>query len=95
MKRINKKVQEEYFKDIIDGKKRFEVRLGDFEGVPGDVLFLQEQKQGTDELTGREIECEMLYKFNTKNVEQFYSKEDIEKHGLAILAIRKKFDFKE
>jgi len=56
-------------------------------------LVLKEQEN--DELTGREIECEVLYEFNTKDIERFYKKEDIEKHGLAILAIRKKFDFKE
>jgi hypothetical protein len=33
----------------------------------------------------------VLYKFNTKDIEKFYSKEDIEKYGLVILAIRKKF----
>ena len=79
----------------IDGRKRFEVRLADFDCEPGDILVLKEQKPGSDELTGREIECEVLYEFNTKDVEKFYKKEEIEKHGLAILAIRKKFEFKE
>lgn len=40
------------------------------------------------ELTGRQIECEVLYKFNTKEMERFHSKEEIEKYGLVILAIR-------
>jgi len=95
MKRVEKKVQKEYFDAIIDGRKRFEVRLADFDCEPGDILVLKEQKQGSEELTGREIECEVLYEFNTKDVEKFYKKEEIEKHGLAILAIRKKFEFKE
>jgi len=91
--KVTKKVQQKYFEDLADGKKRFEVRLGDFKCKPGDTLVLQEQKQGTSELTGREIDCEVLYKFNTKDVEKFYKKEDIEKHGLVILAVRKKHDF--
>lgn len=90
--KIKKKVQSKYFKDILDGKKRFEVRLADFKCKPGDDIVLLEQKDKT--LTGRKIECELLYKLNTKEVEKFYKKEDIEKYGLLILAIRKKFKFK-
>ena len=89
--KIVKKVQEKYFKDIIDGKKRFEVRLADFKCKPGDTLVLHEQKQGTNKLTGRKLEMELLYKLNTKAVEKFYSKKDIEKYGLLILAVRRKY----
>ena len=55
--KIEKKVQHKYFEAVFEGKKRFEVRLADFDCEPGDVLLLQEQKQGNDELTGRELEC--------------------------------------
>ena len=89
--KIKKKVQEKYFKDIIDGKKRFEVRLADFKCELGDTLVLSEEKQGTKELTGRKVDLELLYKLNTKAVEKFYSKKDIEKYGLLILAVRKKY----
>jgi ASC-1-like (ASCH) protein len=92
--RIEKGVQQKYFEDVLEGRKGFEVRLGDFEGKPGDTLVLKEQKPGSKEFTGRTIECELLYKFNTKEVEKFYTKEEIEKYGLAILAIRKKFNYK-
>ncbi|MBN1645074.1 DUF3850 domain-containing protein [Candidatus Woesearchaeota archaeon] len=91
--KIYKKVQQEYFKSIIEGRKRFEVRLADFKCFPGDILILQEQKQGTDELTGREIKCEVLYNFNTKGMEKFHTREEIEKHGFVVLSIRKKFEF--
>lgn len=91
---IKKKVQQEYFEAVIEGKKRFEVRLADFKCKPGDILVLREQKQGTRKLTGREIECEVLYKFNTKDLEEFHTKEEIEKYGFVILAIRKKLKFK-
>ena len=91
--KIEKKVQQEYFENVTEGKKRFEVRLADFKCKSGDTLVLKEQKQGTKELTGRKIECEILYKFNTKNMDKFHTKEEIEKYGFAILAIRKKFKF--
>jgi ASC-1-like (ASCH) protein len=91
---IRKKVQGKYFKAVADGRKRFEVRLADFKCKPGDVLILEEQKGNTKNLTGRKMECEVLYKFNTKDIEKFYSKKDIKKHGLVILTIREKFRFK-
>ena len=89
--KIEKKVQQEYFEAVVEGKKRFEVRLADFKCKPGDVLVLKEQKQKTKKLTGRKMECEVLYNFNTKEMEKFYTKEDIDKHGFVVLAIRKKF----
>jgi len=91
--KIVKKVQQKYFKAVVDGRKRFEVRLADFTCKPGDSLVLQEQEQGTEKLTGRKIECEVLYKFNTKDMEKFHKKEEIDKHGLVVLAIRKKYSF--
>ncbi len=93
--RIEKKVQQEYFEAITEGKKRFEVRLADFKSKPGDTLVLKEQKQGTHELTGRKAEFEVLYKFNTKEMEKFHTREEIEKYGFVVLAVRKKFKFKQ
>jgi len=90
--RIEKKVQQKYFEAVMEGKKRFEVRLADFKCNPGDILVLKEQKQGTKKLTGRKIECEVLYKFNTKEMERFHTKKEINKYGFVILAIRKKFN---
>jgi len=88
---IKKKVKEKYFNAVIDGRKRFEVRLADFKCKEGDTLLLQEQEKNGNNLTGREINCEVLYKFNTKEIEKFYSKKDIDKNGLVILAIRRKY----
>lgn len=88
---IEKRVQQKYFEAVLEGRKRFEVRLADFKCKFGDTLVLKEEKQGTKKLTGREIRCEVLYKFNTKDIEKFYTKKEIDKYGLAILAIRKKF----
>jgi ASC-1-like (ASCH) protein len=93
MKKIIKGVQTKYFKAVTEGRKRFEVRLADFKCRPGDTLILQEQKSGSDELTGNKIECEVLYKYNTKELEKFYSKKDIDKHGLVIMAIRRRYRF--
>ena len=87
---IRKKVQEEYFEAVKQGKKRFEVRLADFKCEEGDTLILTEQKQGTNIITGRELELEVLYKFNIKDMEKFHNKKDIEKYGFVILSIKRK-----
>jgi len=92
--KIEKKVQSKYFKAVQEGRKQFEVRLADFRCKPGDVLVLKEQKEGTRKLTGKRLECEVLYKFNTKKMEKFHKKTDIDKYGFLVLAIRKKFRFK-
>lgn len=92
--KIKKNVQQKYFEAIIDGRKRFEVRLADFKCKSGDTIVLVEQKDKTKNITGRKVECEVLYKLNTKELNKFYKKKDIEKYGLLILAVRKKFKFK-
>jgi ASC-1-like (ASCH) protein len=89
--RIEKKVQSKYFNSVLCGRKQFEVRLADFKCKSGDTLILKEQKLNSKELTGRTLQCEILYKLNTKNVEKFYSKKDIEKYGLIIFSIRRKY----
>lgn len=91
---IKKKVQQKYFEAIVDGRKRFEVRLADFKCKLGDTLVLLEQKNGTKQKSGRKVECEVLYKLNTKELSKFYSKKEIDKYGLLVLAVRRKFKFK-
>lgn len=92
--RIEKRVRSKYFKDVLEGRKGFEVRLADFRCKPGDVLVLKEQDISGNRLTGRKIECEVLYKFNTKNMLKFHTKKEIDKHGLVVLAIRRKYRFR-
>ena len=87
---IRKKVKQKYFQAVEEGRKRFEVRLTDFKSKPGDTLILEEQGEKTKKLTGKKIECEVLYVFNIKDVEKFYRKEDLDKYGLVVLSYKKK-----
>ena len=95
MAKIVKKVQNNFFEEVLDDKKRFEMRLADFKCKPGDTLVLKEQKQGTKELTGRQRDFEILSVINTKDIEKFHTKEEIEKYGFVFLSIRKKYNHKD
>jgi len=92
--KIFKKVQHEYFEAVLEGRKQFEIRLADFKYRPGDTLILLEQNQGTKELSGRKLECEILFTINTKIAEKFWTKKKIDKYGLVVLSLRRKFRFK-
>ncbi len=85
--KINKKTWPESFERILTGDKTYEVRLADFKVKPGDVLVLREWDPKTKEYTGRVIEKKVTYVLKTKDV-KFWRKEDIEKHGLQILAFK-------
>ena len=93
--KIFKKVQHEYFEAVLEGRKQFEIRLADFKYRPGDTLILLEQNQGTKELSGRKLECEILFTINTKIAEKFWTKKKIDKYGLVVLSLRRKFRFKQ
>ncbi|OGZ17982.1 MAG: hypothetical protein A2V72_00615 [Candidatus Nealsonbacteria bacterium RBG_13_37_56] len=84
MKTIKKKIWTEYFELIESGKKRFELRLADFDIKEGDILILQEWNPDTKEYTGRKIEKKIDYimKFN---LDDFGQKEEIEKRGLYMI----------
>jgi len=85
MSKIEKKVWPEYFQKIVDGVKKYELRLADFAVKEGDTLILKEWDPKTKEYTGREISKKVTYVLKTKGV-TFWSQEDIDKYGLQILA---------
>ena len=81
---IKKKVWPEYFQKILDGKKKYELRLADFECKEGDVLVLEEWDPETKEYTGRSIKKKVSYVGKTKGI-TFWPKEEIEKYGFQII----------
>ena len=84
MATIHKKVWKEYFEKIISGKKKFELRLADFEVNEGDTLALEEWDNDNREYTGRKIERTVTYIIKTKDV-SFWSQDDIDKYGFQII----------
>jgi hypothetical protein len=81
---IHKKVWSEYFEKIISGKKKFELRLGDFEVNEGDILVLEEWDNNKKEYTGRKIEVIATYILKTKS-QAFWPKEEVDKYGFQII----------
>ena len=87
MQRIEKKVWPEYFQKIIDGDKKYELRLADFECQSGDMLVLKEWDPAIKEYTGREIEKEITFVFKTK-YQTFWPQAEVDKHGFQIIAFK-------
>ena len=84
MATIRKKVWPEYFEEILAGKKKFELRLADFEVREGDTLVLEEWNPNAKEYTGRKAEAIATYVLKTKGV-SFWPREEIEKYGFQII----------
>lgn len=88
-KRISKKVLPEYFQDILDGKKKYELRLNDFDIEPGDTLVLEEYTSAdhaTRQATGRVLEKQVTYLRKFKLQDLWFSEEDIKQKGFQIIS---------
>ena len=86
MMKIEKKTWPEAFQRILDGDKKFELRLADWECKEGDMLVLKEWNPETKEYTGREVEKEVTYVVRTKDMPDYFTKEDVEKYGFQIIS---------
>lgn len=86
---IRKKLWKEYFDQVASGKKKYELRLNDFEIAEGDQLVLREWDKDRGEYTGREIEKRVtrVNKFKLQDLYAFWSKEDLEEKGIQIISI--------
>lgn len=90
MKRVEKKTWPEYFQEIFNGKKNFELRLNDFDLEEGDILVLKEWDPNTKSYTGRELEKEVSFvgKWTIDELTVFWPREDIEHKGLQIISLK-------
>ena len=84
---IKKKVWPVYFEAIFSGKKKYELRLNDFEVNEGDVLLLEEWDPETQSYTERTIEKKVTY-VGTFQIDQLFWPEDqIKEKGLQIISL--------
>jgi hypothetical protein len=83
--RIKKKVWPEFFQQILEGEKKFELRLADFRCSPGDILVLEEWDPKASKYTGRHLEKEVTSVLRTKDI-TFWPEDEIAEHGLQIIS---------
>lgn len=86
---IKKKIWPEYFEAVKNGKKRFELRLNDFDVEEGDTLVLEEWDPKTENYTGRIIEKKVSYvgRWKLEDLSVFWPIEEINKKGLQIISL--------
>lgn len=89
MARVEKKLWSEYFDQVASGKKKYELRLNDFDVTEGDAFVLREWDKDKKEYTGKQIEKTVtrVNRFKLKDLYAFWSKEDIEEKGIQIISI--------
>ncbi len=89
MARIEKKLWSEYFDQVVSGKKKYELRLNDFEVAEGDTLVLREWDKEKKEYTGREIVKQVteVSRFKLEDIYTFNSKEEVDRLGIQIISI--------
>ncbi len=88
MKIIEKKIWPEYFDAVMSGKKKYELRLNDFEINEGDVLLLKEWNPKTKSYIGRELSKEVTYVGNFHIDKLFWPKKEIEENGIKIISLK-------
>ena len=84
---IKKKIWPEYFEAVVAGKKKYELRLNDFEVKEGDILLLEEWDPKLKKYTGRSVEKKVTYVGKFKIDALFWTEEQIKEKGLQIISI--------
>ncbi|QQR79159.1 MAG: DUF3850 domain-containing protein [Candidatus Moraniibacteriota bacterium] len=86
---VEKKLNKEYFDRLASGKKKYELRLNDFEIAEGDTLRLREWDKDTKTYTGRTIEKHVteVSRFKLEDIYASNSKEEVDRLGVQIISI--------
>ena len=84
---IHKKIHPGYFEAVACGKKKYELRLNDFEVNEGDTLVLQEWDPATQDYTGRQVERKVTYVGRFRIDELFWPEEQIKEKGIQVISI--------
>jgi ASC-1-like (ASCH) protein len=87
MATIRKKIWPEFFEAILSGKKKYELRLNDFEIGEGDTLILAEWNPDMNKYTGRTVEKKVAHVGRFKIDQLFWPKEMIEEKGFQIIML--------
>lgn len=82
---IKKKILTKYYNDILCGKKKYEIRLNDFNIKKGDYLILEEYNSKTKKYSGRKITKKVIKVDKFKNL--FWSEKEIKDKGIQIILL--------
>jgi hypothetical protein len=77
------KTNSDIFQKIVEGKKKFELRLGVRDIKEGDFLILEEWDIKNERYTGRKLEKKVKFVLKTKEI-QFWPQKDVNKYGFTI-----------
>jgi len=83
---IKKKTWPEYFELVKSGKKKFDLRVADFDIKEGDTLVLEEWDPKTNSYTGRKITKKAGYVLKLK-LNNFGQEEKIKKNGFFVIQL--------
>jgi hypothetical protein len=81
---VTKKAWPELFQAVLDGNKKFDLRLADVDIKEGDILLLEEYNPETKEYTGRKIEKKANFVMKTRDL-KFWTKEEVDKYGYVVI----------
>ena len=84
-KEIKLKIDKHWFEKVEQGKKRFEVRLGDKNIKEGDVLILLEKNE-EGKLTGKKIKKNVDSVLNLKDID-YWSYGDVARNGFIVASL--------
>lgn len=88
MTNIEKKIRPEIFEKLENGELRFDLRLADFDVVPGDTIVYKEWDPDKKEYTGRSAEKTVSKVSSTKDF-NFWTDEDILRYGFHAIRLTK------
>lgn len=83
---IEKKIWPEYFDQIAQGKKQFELRLVDFKIKENDLLVLKEWDPKLKKYTGRKVKTRVTYVLKTEDC-PFWPKSETKKYGHQVIQL--------
>ena len=83
---IKKKIWPEYFDLVASGKKKFDMRVADFDVAPGDTLLFEEWDPTVKQYTGRNIKKSVGYVGKFK-LDSFGQENEIRQKGIQIISL--------
>jgi len=86
MTEIKKKCWPELFQRILEGNKKADIRLADFDLKLGDILVLEEYNPQTKQYTGRTLKKEVK-NLNKINLNEFWTAEQIKEKGVWLIEL--------